>query len=52
MGKYDHKRDLRNIDFHLPDTGHFALEEDYELAAQLISDFLRKVRSVHTQSEA
>jgi pimeloyl-ACP methyl ester carboxylesterase len=51
-GAHPYKRDLRNIDFHLLDTGHFALEEDYELAAQLISNFLRKVRIVHTQSEA
>jgi pimeloyl-ACP methyl ester carboxylesterase len=37
-GAHPYKRDLRNIDFHLIDTGHFALEEDYELIAELISN--------------
>jgi pimeloyl-ACP methyl ester carboxylesterase len=45
-GAHPYKRDLKNIDFHLIDTGHFALEEDYELIAELISNFLRKIRSV------
>lgn len=27
-GAYPYNRDLKNIDFHLLDTGHFALEED------------------------
>ena len=35
-GAHPYKRDLKNIDFHLLDTGHFALEEDYELVAELI----------------
>jgi len=41
-GAHPYKRDLKNVDFHLLDTGHFALEEDHELIARLISDFLRK----------
>jgi hypothetical protein len=41
-----YKRDLKNIDFHLLDTGHFALEEDYELVAELISNFLRRIKSI------
>jgi pimeloyl-ACP methyl ester carboxylesterase len=45
-GAQPYKRDLRNIDFHLLDTGHFALEEDYELIAELISNFLRKIKSI------
>jgi pimeloyl-ACP methyl ester carboxylesterase len=45
-GAHPYKRDLRNIDFHLIDTGHFALEEDYELIAELISNLLRRIRSV------
>jgi hypothetical protein len=27
-GAYPYKRDLKNIEFHLLDTGHFALEEE------------------------
>ena len=45
-GAHPYKRDLRNIDFHLLDTGHFALEEDYELVAELISNFLRRIKSI------
>jgi pimeloyl-ACP methyl ester carboxylesterase len=44
-GAHPYKRDLKNIDFHLLDTGHFALEEDYELIAELISNFLRRIKS-------
>jgi pimeloyl-ACP methyl ester carboxylesterase len=32
-GAYPYKRDLKNIDFHLLNTGHFALEEDCDLIA-------------------
>ena len=45
-GAHPYKRDLRNIDFHLLDTSHFALEEDYELVAELISNFLRRIKSI------
>jgi len=41
-GAEPYKRDLQNIDFHLLDTGHFALEEDGELIAGLMRDFLEK----------
>jgi pimeloyl-ACP methyl ester carboxylesterase len=51
-GAHPYKNDLRNIDFHLLDTGHFALEEDYELIAELISNFLRRTRSMQAQGEA
>ncbi len=37
-GAYPYKRDLKNIDFHLLDTGHFALEED----GLIIADYIRK----------
>jgi len=41
-----YKRDLKNLEFHLLDTGHFALEEDGDLIARYIGDFLAKhVRS-------
>jgi pimeloyl-ACP methyl ester carboxylesterase len=39
-GAYPYLRDLKNIDFHLLNTGHFALEEDGELIARLIRQFL------------
>jgi pimeloyl-ACP methyl ester carboxylesterase len=37
-GAFPYKHDLKNIEFHLLDTGHFALEED----GQVISDIIRK----------
>lgn len=39
-GAHPYKRDLRTIEFHLLDTGHFALEEDGEVIADLIRRFL------------
>jgi pimeloyl-ACP methyl ester carboxylesterase len=42
-GATPYKRDLKNIDFHLLDTGHFALEEDGDLIASLIRDFIDKI---------
>ena len=46
-GAYPYKRDLKNVDFHLLDTGHFALEEDAEKIAELMRTFLgRNVESI------
>lgn len=39
-GASPYKRDLKNLEFHLLDTGHFALEEDGAKIASLIRDFL------------
>ncbi|MCH8981305.1 alpha/beta hydrolase [candidate division KSB1 bacterium] len=39
-GAFPYKRDLKNIEFHLLDTGHFALEEEGEVIAELIREFL------------
>jgi pimeloyl-ACP methyl ester carboxylesterase len=39
-GAYPYKRDLNNIDFHLLDTGHFALEEDGAIIADHIRRFI------------
>ena len=48
-GATPYKGDLGNIDFHLLDTGHFAMEEDGDLIASLMRDFLAKnVASVKT----
>lgn len=41
-GAEPYKRDLKNLEFHLLDTGHFALEEDGELIGELINKFLAK----------
>ncbi len=40
-GAHPYKRDLQNIEFHILDTGHFALEEDLEFIATRIRDFAR-----------
>lgn len=39
-GAHPYKRDLKDIEFHLLDTGHFALEEDGETIARYITRFL------------
>jgi pimeloyl-ACP methyl ester carboxylesterase len=41
-GAHPYKRDLKNLKFHLLDTGHFALEEDGDAIARLIRDFLAR----------
>ncbi|MFT5484993.1 MAG: pimeloyl-ACP methyl ester carboxylesterase, partial [Halieaceae bacterium] len=41
-GAYPYQRDLKNLEFHILDTGHFALEEDGDLIASLIKDFMAK----------
>ena len=41
-GAHPYKRDLKNLEFHLLDTGHFALEEDGQQIASLIRNFLGK----------
>jgi pimeloyl-ACP methyl ester carboxylesterase len=39
-GALPYQRDLKDMDIHLLNTGHFALEEENELIANLISHFL------------
>ena len=39
-GAHPYKRDLKNVEFHLLDTGHFALEEDGAVIAQHMRRFL------------
>ncbi|CAI3801322.1 Haloalkane dehalogenase [Rheinheimera sp. MM224] len=44
-GAYPYKRDLPNVEMHIFDTGHFALEEEGDEIARLMRDFLdRKVK--------
>lgn len=40
QGAHPYKRDLPNLEFHLLDTGHFALEEEGEAIASYIKSFL------------
>ena len=39
-GAHPYKRDLKEVDFYLLDTGHFALEEDRKVIAEHIRRFL------------
>ena len=41
-GAEPYKRDLKNLEFHLFDTGHFALEEDLAAISGYIMEFLKK----------
>ena len=41
-GAEPYKRDLKNIEFHLLDTGHFALEEEGDRIAALMLDFFKR----------
>lgn len=41
-GAHPYKRDLKNVDFNLINTGHFALEEDVDVIAAHIQRFLKK----------
>ena len=47
-GAHPYKRDLKNIDFHILDTGHFALEEDGDKIAHLITCFMAKHTDLFT----
>lgn len=47
-GAYPYKRDLKNIEFHLLDTGHFALEED----GDVIAGHMRRFLTTHVTLEA
>ena len=41
-GAEPYKRDLKNLEYHLIDTGHFALETHGQEIADLMRDFLRR----------
>jgi pimeloyl-ACP methyl ester carboxylesterase len=45
-GAHPYKRDLKNLDFYILDTGHFALEEDGEVIAAHIQKFMSNKVSV------
>lgn len=44
-GAEPYKRDLKNLEFHLLDTGHFALEEDGDIISNRIREFLTEKAS-------
>jgi len=44
-GALAYRKDLKNVELHLLDTGHFALEEDANLIADLIQRFLVRQRA-------
>src|SRR5450631_2717491 len=45
-GAHPYKRDLPQVEFHLINTGHFALEDKFDEMVPLIRDFLeRKIKS-------
>jgi pimeloyl-ACP methyl ester carboxylesterase len=46
-GAYPYKRDLKDVEFHLLDTGHFALEED----GDAIADHIRHFMTTHVVQE-
>jgi len=41
-GAEPYKRDLKNLEYHLIDTGHFALESHGEEIAHLMHDFIER----------
>jgi hypothetical protein len=41
-GAEPYKRDLKRVEYHLLDTGHFALEEDGHHIAELMRQFMWK----------
>ena len=47
-GAYPYKRDLQDLEFHILDTGHFALEEDGQVIAQLMRSFLDRKLKAHS----
>ncbi len=50
-GAHPYLRDLPNAELHVLDTGHFALEEDGELIASLIRDFMRRHYSAISEQQ-
>ncbi len=45
-GAHPYMRDLPDAEMHILETGHFALEEDGDLIADLIKDFMNRLNSV------
>lgn len=43
-GAHPYQRDLKNVDFNLLNTGHFALSEDGGVIASKINEFMKKLK--------
>lgn len=41
-GAEGYRRDVKDVDYHILETGHFALEEDYKTITALMRDFLQE----------
>ena len=50
-GAEPYKRDLKNLEYHLIDTGHFALETHGQEIADLMRDFLNRQTDCETQRD-
>lgn len=50
-GAYPYARDLKNLEFHVLETGHFALEEDGDLIAELMLSFLDRTVNTDTSDK-
>lgn len=48
-GTHPYKRDLKDIETYILDTGHFALEEDCDLIADKISSFFSSRREIKAE---
>lgn len=44
-GAHPYLRDLKNVDFNILDTGHFALNEDGDLIAHKIDQFMQQLKN-------
>ena len=54
-GAHPYKRDLKDVETYMLDTGHFALEEDYDVIAEKISRFFSsraEIKAVNKDIEA
>ncbi|MEE9270404.1 MAG: alpha/beta hydrolase [Candidatus Krumholzibacteria bacterium] len=51
-GAHPYKRDLKKLEFHLLDTGHFALEEDGDVIAGYMRSFVKKHVAVSEANRA
>lgn len=50
LGAHPYKRDLKNLEFHILDTGHFALEEDGDQISKLILGFMKRNHRANSDS--
>ena len=51
-GAHPYKRDLKDIEIYILDTGHFALEEDCDVIAEKISEFFSSRSKIQPEVKA